>query len=433
MSQTQHANNSPKEGIINDRFAPLRLPHFRYFVLMRFAAVMAIMMQATLISWQVYDITHDPLDLGLLGLAEVIPALSVALFGGYLADKLPRKRVMRLGILAFFSISLALIALTWNREYFYNSRQVWPWFAVMGAAGFFRGFLGPTFVATQGQLVPRPMLQSAISWITTFWNIGAIAGPAVGGLLFGWQGALLTYAIVAGLFLVSLVATWGFAVPAQEPMNTTETIFDSLSAGIRFVFSNRILLSALLLDMFAVLFGGATALLPIFANEILNVGPQGLGFLRAAPSVGAIAISAYLALRKPMRRAGVVMLYCVAAFGLCTIAFALSQNFYLSLVLLVLMGLADGVSVVIRSTILQLYTPDAMRGRVASVNTIFITSSNEIGAFESGVAARLMGTVASVVFGGAMSLAIVVVAALRAPALRRLNLREPEPAITPPA
>jgi MFS family permease len=407
----------------NDSFAALRQPQFRAFLVGRFCAITAIMMQATIISWMVYDITRNPLDLGLLGLTEFVPAICVALFGGHLADRLNRRSIIITLIAIFLLLAIALVFFALNKDYFYQTKQAWPLYTAIFITGFCRGFLGPAIFSFQSQLVPKSMFGNAMAWNSAFWNVGAIGGPALGGFVYGYRGPAETYVWVAVLFVIALVAF--FSIPAQPvpPVDKSETIFQSLQVGLRFVFGHRIVLAALAIDMFAVLFGGATALLPVFANDILKVGPEGLGYLRGAPFLGAVVVSGIMAARKPMRRAGMVLLLCVAAYALCMIAFALSTNFYLSVFILFLSGAFDGVSVVLRGIVLQLYTPDNMRGRVASVNTIFIVSSNEIGAFESGVAAKLMGTVPSVIFGGLISLVVVGVAYYKAKELRTLNLR----------
>lgn len=407
-----------------DSFAALRLPQFRAFLLGRFCAITAIMMQATIISWMVYDITHDPLDLGLLGVAEFVPAICVALFGGHLADRLNRRNIILTLTAVFLLLSVALMVFALNKTYFYQTKQVWPLYGAIFTTGLCRGFLGPAIFSYQSQLVPKQLLGNAMAWNSAFWNVGAIGGPALGGLVYGYRGPVETYLWVSVLFVVAIAAF--AAIPSQPvpPADKEEDIFQSLQVGLRFVFGNRIVLAALALDMFAVLFGGATALLPVFANDILKVGPEGLGYLRGAPFLGAVLVSGIMAVRKPMRRAGLALLACVASYGICMIAFALSTNFYLSVFILFLSGAFDGVSVVLRGIVLQLYTPDNMRGRVASVNTIFIISSNEIGAFESGVAAKLLGTVPSVVLGAMLSLAVVGVAYFKAKELHTLNLRE---------
>ena len=274
------------------------------------------------------------------------------------------------------------------------------------------------------QIVPRTHYSNASTWSSTTWQIGAIGGPALGGLLYGLIGSTYTYATDFVLILLALICVLFISSKPLPPKVKKESLFESLSTGIRFVFKNEEILAALSLDLFAVFFGGAVAMLPIFADKILKVGAIGLGLLRAAPSVGAVAMAGIMVYKPPTNRAGKNMLMAVAGFGLCMIVFSLSTNFYLSMFILALSGACDSVSVVVRGTILQLMTPDEMRGRVASVNNIFIGSSNEIGEFESGMTARFMGLIPSVIFGGCMTILVVSYTALKAKKLRRLELEK---------
>ena len=297
-----------------------------------------------------------------------------------------------------------------------------PWFyLVIGVSGIARSFLMAARTALVAELVPRDQYANATAWRTSSWQLAAVLGPAVGGLLYAFGGPAVAYATDLALMAVGVGALLLVRPRGRPQVVFGEGVRESLGAGIRFVFSQPILLGAISLDLFSVLFGGAVALLPVFAADILHVGPQGLGLLRAAPAVGAVGMSLWLAHRPPLRRAGPALLINVALFGVSIIAFGLSQTFWLSAVLLVFNGAVDTVSVVIRSTILQEWTPTPLLGRVAAVNSIFIGSSNEIGAFESGVAAKLLGVVPSVVFGGMMTLGIVGVTAWRVPALRKLK------------
>jgi MFS family permease len=308
-----------------------------------------------------------------------------------------------------------------------DSFGVFPIFLTIFLTGLVRGILMPAHTAFLGQLVPRELLANAATWNSINWQVAAVAGPAIGGLIYGFFGVVAAYSTVFGLFLLSillLLKVKGSYKAADESGSNGENIFSRIREGIHFVFNNQVLLGAFSLDMFAVLFGGAVAMLPVFASTVLNVGPEGLGVLRACPAVGAIIMSVFLAFNPPVNKTGRSLFFCVTGFGVMMIVFALSKNFWLSCLALLLSGVFDNVSVVIRGTILQLFTPNEMRGRVAAVNSIFIGSSNELGAFESGVAARLMGLVPSVIFGGVMTLVVVFGAALKAPSLRKLSLKE---------
>ncbi|HTC24938.1 MAG TPA: MFS transporter, partial [Gemmatimonadales bacterium] len=307
-----------------------------------------------------------------------------------------------------------------------SAKHVWPIYAVIFVTGVARSFLQPARQALGAELVPRSLYPNAVAWRSSIWQLAAVVGPALGGLLYGFAGPAAAYGVGLALTGVALVAITTLKHVGSARPSDDGSVRDSLGAGVRFLRGQPILLGAITLDLFSVLFGGATALLPIFAADILHVGPQGLGLLRAAPSVGAVLTSLVLAHRRPLRRAGPTLLTYVACFGLTMIGFGLSRNFVLSAVLLAVSGAVDMVSVVIRSTLLQVSTPASLLGRVSSVNQIFIGSSNEIGAFESGVAARLMGTVPSVVFGGTVTLLVVAATAWRVPELRKLRDLRPQ-------
>jgi len=375
--------------------------------------------QMVVVGWQVYEATRDPLSLGLIGLAEALPFIAVALYAGHIADKASRKWVAILGIFGLLLSAIALLIFTLRPETLAHGR-VWPIYIVIFLSGIARSFTRPALTALSADVVPRETFQSAVAWRTSTWHFAAILGPALGGLLYGFRGALAAYATVTALMTISL-AVLLFISAEERPAEKEEmTIGESLRIGLRFVFSQRVILAAMSLDLFSVLFGGAVALLPIFAR-LLDVGPQGLGVLRAAPAVGAVLMGIAIAHRPPMQRAGRSMFIAVAIFGLATIGFGLSRSFILSVILLTIGGMADNVSVVIRSTLIQTLTPANMLGRVSAVNQIFIGSSNEIGAFESGVAAKLLGTVPSVLFGGVMTLIVVAVTSWAAPQLRKLR------------
>jgi MFS family permease len=298
-----------------------------------------------------------------------------------------------------------------------------PIYIVVAISGIARAFIYPSTIALMAQMVPRELYANSSTWNSTTWHIAAITGPAIGGLVYGFFGVKIAYISVIFFMLISILLLSIVKKYIPPPVEEKESLYQRLSSGIKFVFKNQVLFGTMSLDMFAVLFGGAIAMLPVFAAEVLNVGPQGLGFLRSAPMAGAVIMSLIIAYRPPLANAGRYLFIGVTGFGLSIILFALSKNFYLSLGLLMLSGMFDNISVIIRATTMQLLTPDEMRGRVASVNSIFIGSSNEIGSFESGVAAKLLGLIPSVIFGGGMTLLIVGLTAKFAPLLRRLNLR----------
>lgn len=407
----------------HDAYAVLRVRDFRLFLSFRFFATIAFQMQSIIVGWQVYQITRDPLSLGLIGLAEALPNIASALFAGNAADKYNRKKIIVMFMLFFTCGTILLFLFSFPSLGILVKLGVFPIYLIVMISGISRSFLYPAIVALMAQLVPRRLYTNSSTWNSMIWHIGAITGPAVGGLVYGFFGVIAAYiSVLLFLFISCLLLVFVKNRPAPEILKG-ESLVQRLSGGLRFVFNNQILLGAMSLDMFGVLFGGAVAMLPVFAAEVLKVGPQGLGFLRAAPMAGAVIMGIILTYKPPMAKAGRSLFISVAGFGLSIILFALSKNFYLSLGLLMMSGMFDNISVVIRATAMQLLTPDEMRGRVAAVNAIFIGSSNEIGSFESGVAAKLMGLIPSVIFGGAMTLVVVLLTAKFAPRLRSLNLR----------
>lgn len=399
-------------------YATLRIPDFRRLLLAHGSLTLAREAQIVVVGWQVYELTHDPLTLGLIGLAEALPYIGVALYAGHVADRTERRALAIGGTVALVLSAVVLLVLTVTPGAIAVGR-VWPVYVIVALSATARSFMRPAVFALSAEVVPRALYANAVAWRTSSWHLAAVAGPAAGGLLYGFHGSALAYGVVIVVMAFSLAAISSVThrvrpVPAEMPLG------ESLKSGVKFVWRDPLLLGAMSLDLFAVLFGGAVALLPAFA-DLLNAGPEGLGLLRAAPAAGSIVTGMVIAHRPPMRRAGFSLFASVAAFGVCMIAFALSRSLWLSFVLLFASGVCDNVSVVIRSTLLQTRTPEDMLGRVSAVNQIFIGASNEIGAFESGVAARLMGVVPSVVFGGCMTLLVVAVTALRAPELRRLR------------
>ncbi|MDD4969016.1 MAG: MFS transporter [Paludibacter sp.] len=419
-------NNMLGKLLSGEAFVAVRNRNFRYFLGYRFFMTMATLMQSVIVSWHMYFLTKNVLWLGLIGLVEVLPQISIALFAGHYIDLWNRKKIV------FNSTFLLLIGsgilMLYSIESFHSFERfgVWPIFITIFLTGLSRGILMPANTALLGQLVDKSQYANAATWSSANWQVGAVMGPAIGGLIYGFSSITVAYSSIFILYLVSMFIfsrvqithTVKVVVPGEE-----EDMFSRIREGIRFVVKSPELLGAFSLDMLAVLFGGAVAMLPVYASDILHVGPEGLGFLRACPAVGAIIMSFYLMFYPPMKNSGRTLLLCVAAFGLCMIGFAFSHVFWLSGLLLLMSGLFDNVSVVIRGTILQLYTPDYMRGRVASVNSIFIGSSNELGAFESGIAAKFMGLVPSVAFGGIMTLVVVAATAKINPVLRKLSLK----------
>jgi len=415
-------SGAPADGapVKHDAYRAFRHRDFRWYIFSMFTMTLGSQLQAVVVGWQVYTITHDTLSLGLIGLAEALPFIAVALPAGYVADRWNRRSVSILAIFVLALCSVALLILSIVPGLLAHT-GVRPIYAVIFASGIARSLLQPARQALGAELVPRSELENAIAWRSSTWQTAAVAGPAVGGLLYGFSGAVAAYSVDVALMALALV---GIIVmrysPGPRTVGQTSMLVDLLS-GLKFVWSQPVILGALSLDLFSVFLGGAEALLPVFASEILHVGPQGLGILRAAPAFGAVSMGIFLAHRPPIERAGRTLLIAVGTFALAIIGFGLSTSFWLSLVLLGVSGMADSMSVVIRSTLLQLLTPAEMLGRVSAVNSVFVGSSNELGAFESGVAARVFGTVPAVVAGGVAALAVVVLTARVVPTLRRLQ------------
>lgn len=403
-------------------FNALQVRPFRQFLLARFFLIFSVQMQNLILSWMVYDITKDPLSLGLIGIAEIIPFLSVVLFAGNMADKFSRKKMVFWSTLMITIASVFLYYLSLNQAYFKPAVLLSCYYTVVIIIGFARGFFGPASQAMVPTLVPASVFANATTWNTTAFHIASIIGPALGGLMFGFGGAAVSMPVIVVLQAISLVLYFTLKYEQVYGESSNEPIFKRLSGGIKFVFSNQVIINSLSLDLFAVLFGGATALLPVFAAEVFHCGAQGLGVLRSAPAAGAVLMAVILMWKPPGKGAGKILLASVAMFGLCMIVFALSKNFYLAVAVLALSGAVDNVSVVIRQTLVQLNTPDEMRGRVASVNSVFISLSNEIGSFESGLAAKIFGLVPSVIYGGLATIGVVGITAKIAPKLREMDM-----------
>lgn len=384
----------------------------------------AFQMEEVILGWQIFALTKDPLSLGFIGLVAALPALMVSLYAGHLSDVKNRRTIALICLVVFTICGVSLWMLSSNIQPVYKAAGVMPFYTVLLVSGFASGFFSPAIISFGVQLVPSELYANASAWRSSTWQTGAIAGPAIGGLLYGFIGANGGFAVVTVLMFFSLL--WIALIPSRgiPNENKQEGIVESLKAGIAFVFKNQVIVGALSLDLFAVLFGGAVAMLPVYASDILKIGPEGLGILRAAPSVGAVIVALWMAHRPLSGEIGKKLFAVVLAFGLTIIVFGISKNVYLSLAMLALGGAFDSVSVIIRSTLLQLSTPNEMRGRVEAVNMMFIGSSNEIGAFESGVAAKIMGIVPSVVFGGCMTLVSVFTTARLTPILRKLRYED---------
>ncbi|MGE5679271.1 MAG: MFS transporter [Bacillota bacterium] len=406
----------------NDAYASLKIIDYRRFITARFLITFAIQMQSVIIGWQIYELTRDPLSLGLIGMSEAIPFLGVTLFAGHIADQVDRKSIILLSNLVYFICTIALLAISTLLHPVLAFFGVMPIYIIIFITGLARGFLSPAQSAFAAQLVPKELFGNASTWSSVSWQTAEVAGPAIGGLICGFFGYGPAYFLVMSFSAIGWMFFFFIKKKPLPERKKHESIRESLSEGLRFVFSNQIILSAISLDMFAVFFGGAVSVLPIFADQVLHTGAKGLGFLRAAPAVGAIIMSFVQAHWPPFRKAGRNLLIGVFGFGLCIVSFALSKNFYLTLFILMLSGMFDNISVIIRSTIIQVYTPDEMRGRVSAVNGIFIGSSNELGSFESGLAAKLLGLIPSVIFGGSMTLAVVTAVRKLAPKLRALEM-----------
>lgn len=401
-------------------YAALQHPNFRRYVIGLLAFTMAVQIQGTVVGWQIYELTHDKLALGMIGLAEALPFIGFALYAGHLADRHDRRRmaIIALSVLVLCSVTLLVLPLALPQHPRRVTRLIYATIIVSGIA---RSFLQPARQALSQELVPRALFHNAVTWRSGAWQLAAVIGPALGGALYAIGGTTVAYAGDVTLIVIGLLAIISIRHRSVINRDHTDDVGESLGEGLRFVFREPILLSALSLDLFSVFFGGATALLPVFADEILRVGPQGLGLLRAAPAVGAVVMSLVIVHRPPFVRAGRTLALAVCGFGIFTIGFGLSTSFWLSVLMLALAGASDMVSVSIRSNLLQTITPTHLFGRVSSVNSVFVGSSNEIGMFESGVTAQLFGTVPSVVLGGAATLVVVATIFGRNPKLRGLR------------
>ena len=410
-----------------DAFAALRYRDFSLVTLNQFCLTLAILIQEIIVAYSLYKITKDPLTLGLIGLAEAIPFIALSLWGGYFADRFNKQTIMK--ICLFFAIPLPLVL--WGLFHAYGLKHIelstlsWGVYAVIFGLGIIRGFYNPSATSLKPFLIPREIYANGATWTTIGWQSGVIIGPMLGGFMLAFLGretSLISVAVLLSLcfLLVNLLSKRTF------PKIETERVLQSLGEGFRFIAKTKIVLWAISLDLVSVLFGGVIALLPIFAEDILKIGPEGLGYLRAAPSIGALITMIALTRFPPTRHAWRNMLLAVAGFGLFTLLFAYSNYLWLSLFALAMTGACDSISVVIRQTILQIYPPENMRGRVAAVNGMFVSSSNELGAFESGLAAKYLGPVIATVFGGSMTLLVVAFSWAKTKDLFGVNITQAE-------
>ena len=407
----------------NDPFASVRQKEFRVLLTGRFLFIMGLRMMSTLVGWWIYNLTNAPLAIGLIGLAEFLPAFSMALYAGHTIDISEKRKLILRGVSLYLLAATILLLLStgFSAAHFTSHWIAAGIYATIFGTGIIRSFTGPTFNVILAAVVPRKHLQNATTWNQGAWLTASVCGHAAGGFLIAGLGNTGTLACIVSLITLALVILFQLGPKPALTEKSEKKTWDSVKDGLRFVLHTKEVLGALSLDLFAVLFGGAVALVPVFARDILKIGPQGFGFLNAASDIGSIFIVILLTLFPMQRQQGKKLLFAVAGFGICIITFALSEVFWLSFAALMAAGMLDGVSVVVRGTIMQLKTPDHMRGRVMSVNSMFINSSNELGQFESGVAARLLGVVPSVIFGGCMTVLVVLVTAIKAPSLRKLE------------
>ncbi|CAB1208569.1 MFS transporter [Acinetobacter bouvetii] len=391
-----------------DAFAALRYRDFSIVTINQFCLTLAILIQEIIVAYSLYQITKDPLTLGLIGLAEAIPFIALSLWGGYFADRFNKQTIMK--ICLFFAVPLPIVL--WWLFHAYGQAHIgvttlsWGIYAVIFGLGTIRGFYNPSATSLKPFLIPRELYANGATWTTIGWQSGVIIGPMLGGFMLAFLGRenslwAVTVLLSICFILINLLQQRSF------PKIETDNLLESLGDGFRFIWKTKIVLWAISLDLVSVLFGGVIALLPIFAEDILKIGPEGLGYLRAAPSIGALITMIALTRFPPTQNAWRNMLLAVAGFGVFTLLFAFSNNMWLSLFALAMTGACDSISVVIRQTILQIYPPENMRGRVAAVNGMFVSSSNELGAFESGLAAKYMGTIMATVFGGCMTMVVV--------------------------
>lgn len=406
-----------------DPFAAMRIPEYRNLMMGRFLFIMGLRMMGTLVGWWIYELTNDPFAIGLIGLSEVVPAVSLSLYAGHVIDISEKRRLLLRGVLSYLTCAVFLLLLSTSYSASVLSEH-WIAFSIyvlIFFTGIFRAFTGPAFGTMLANIVPREHLQNATTWNQGIWLSASVSGHATVGFLIAFLGNTNSLLIICSMVSMGFLFLYQIKPKPPLPHAGEKKTLDSVKEGLRFVFRTKEVLGALSLDLFAVLFGGAVAMIPVFARDILKTGPIGFGWLNAASDIGSILVVVLLTLFPLHKKQGRKLLLAVGGFGLCIVIFAFSRIFWLSFAVLLLGGMLDGISVVIRGTILQLKTPDHMRGRVMSVNSMFINSSNELGQFESGVMARALGVVPSVVFGGCMTMLVVIITWFKAPSLRKMQ------------
>jgi MFS family permease len=412
--------------VANDQSSPfvsIRIKEFRLFIIQRFFFIMGMRMIATVIGWKMYQLTKNPLALAFVGLSEAVPAISLALYSGHVVDKSDKRTLLLRMLVLYFLCSSAFLFITFQHTELSMGKKFVQFaiYGVMFCTGVVRSFSGPATSSILAQLVPKPILPNAVTWSSTTWLTASVLGHASAGFLVAYTGYTGTFMLIMLYIAIAAIALFQIERKPIVHSNKGQATWESVKEGVSYVFKTRELLGALSLDMLAVLFGGTTAMIPFFAGDILHVGAIGFGWLNAAADIGSMIIILTLTFFPLRKKQGMLLLFVVAGFGLSIITFGISTIYSLSFAALLVSGALDGISVVIRGTILQLKTPDEMRGRVSAVNSMFINSSNEIGAFESGAAAKLLGIVPSVIFGGAMTLLVVTTMWFKAPTLRKFE------------
>jgi len=407
----------------NNPFASVRITEFRNLLLGRFIFIMGLRMMATLVGWWIYLLTNDPFAIGLIGLSEVVPAVSLALYAGHVIDQSEKKKLLLRGVILYTLAALILVFISgkFTANHLSNHWIAICIYVVIFGTGIIRAFTGPVFGAIIAYIVPRDHLQNATTWSQGTWLSASVTGHAVGGFLIAGAGITGTLIVISSFITISFFFLSRIKPKPSSNVHGPVRTLESVKQGLQFVFKTKELLGAFSLDLFAVLFGGAVALIPVYARDILKVGPEGFGFLNGAADMGSIVVVIILTLFPMKKNQGKKLLLAVAGFGVCIIIFGLSKIFILSFCALLIGGMLDGISVVVRGTITQLKTPDNMRGRVMSVSSMFVNSSNELGQFESGVTAKLFGTISSVVIGGSITLLVVAATWFKAPSLRKME------------